>query len=65
MAGMVLDCIPKNGVGNEISKKLLLQYNKVEEKGVSLYTARFIAICKFKSYGALGMTLMRNTWNET
>jgi len=34
MAGMMLNCIPKHEDGNEINKKLLLQYNNVEEKGV-------------------------------
>lgn len=35
MAGMMLNCIPENEDGNEINKKLLLQYNNVEEKGVN------------------------------
>lgn len=35
MAGMMLVCIPKNKEGNTIRKQLLLQYNNVENRGVT------------------------------
>ncbi len=35
MAGMMLNCIPEHEDGNEIIKKLLRQYHKVEEKAVN------------------------------
>lgn len=34
MAGMMLNCIPENKDGNEISEKLLRQYDEVENNGV-------------------------------
>ncbi len=39
MAGMMLKCIPENEDGIEIRKKLLLQFDDVEENGVS-YTLK-------------------------